>query len=491
MFSSQPYHPLKYLVLLLFSLIGMVYHAQTKEDLATMRQYILESMTENRIENQQLFQYYKNLAPEEVVFLKIRSEMLQGNYEDAVAHFFKLSATADTRKTHEFFFMYHWMGYQLAEKLGIKSESDRCLKKFNRPEYLPFRNLQFEFSLDRSSYGYLDAVEQQKLFSTLADTYAKNRNIFQLSRTYFFMGNNSLSRGDLKNSAVFFLKSGQIASQNSDFSVLPFYGIAGRVACLNREKRYVESYSMLPADLSVIGKIPDLALRKIMLHHYVVSSANTGNIEKTKAANAMLLECIQADEDARNKGKALFVSLTEQKNAQLLARQKEGWKKVLYIIPLCFVVAVLGFYFRFRKIREPKHNIPEKSEEESESRNFVVPDKTEARLLHQLENFEANQRYTASNINLKSLAAELDTNPRYLSEIINRHKNVNFSTYINELRIHYIVSKLREDPEYRKFKVSYLAEECGFSSHSLFTTVFKNTMGFSPIEFIRNLNDDE
>ena len=40
------------------------------------------------------------------------------------------------------------------------------------------------------------------------------------------------------------------------------------------------------------------------------------------------------------------------------------------------------------------------------------------------------------------------------------------------------------------YKISYLAENCGFSSHSSFATVFKSITGISPVKFIELLNQE-
>ncbi|HLV38436.1 helix-turn-helix domain-containing protein, partial [Xanthomarina sp.] len=62
---------------------------------------------------------------------------------------------------------------------------------------------------------------------------------------------------------------------------------------------------------------------------------------------------------------------------------------------------------------------------------------------------------------------------------------------INKLRIQYIVNKLKSDPDYLNYKISYLAEECGFSSHSKFSASFKNVTGLSPSTFISNLTNNK
>jgi YesN/AraC family two-component response regulator len=87
-------------------------------------------------------------------------------------------------------------------------------------------------------------------------------------------------------------------------------------------------------------------------------------------------------------------------------------------------------------------------------------------------------------MSLATLAAQLDTNTKYLSETINKHYHDNFNTYINRLRINYIIEKLKNEPEYLNYKISYLAEESGFSSHSSFATIFKTITGIAPTVFI-------
>ena len=58
------------------------------------------------------------------------------------------------------------------------------------------------------------------------------------------------------------------------------------------------------------------------------------------------------------------------------------------------------------------------------------------------------------------------------------------------LRIDFIVKKLKTDPAFMHYKISYLASECGFSTHSIFSTVFKANTGISPNIFIELLKKE-
>jgi len=128
--------------------------------------------------------------------------------------------------------------------------------------------------------------------------------------------------------------------------------------------------------------------------------------------------------------------------------------------------------------------------ENDKKQSLYIPEETENRVLNDLSELERKQFYLDNNINLSYLSATLKTNSKYLSVIINKHKGKDISNYINELRINYIIRKLQEEPSYQGYKIAYLSQECGFSSHSKFTIAFKNVTGISPSSFISNLRKD-
>lgn len=127
---------------------------------------------------------------------------------------------------------------------------------------------------------------------------------------------------------------------------------------------------------------------------------------------------------------------------------------------------------------------PSLSIKSEDNKSPNIPKETENIILSRLQQFEKSNKFTSKDMSLGQLASKLDTNTKYLSEIINKTKGKNFNAYINELRIKYIIEKLKTEPKYLNYKVSYLAHESGFSSHSSFATVFKSVTGLSPTVFI-------
>ncbi|MGG5207653.1 AraC family transcriptional regulator [Chryseobacterium sp. MIQD13] len=123
-------------------------------------------------------------------------------------------------------------------------------------------------------------------------------------------------------------------------------------------------------------------------------------------------------------------------------------------------------------------------------KSINITDDTVKMILAKLEKFEKSQKFIKKDLSLTSLANDLNTNTRYLSEIIKQYKENNYNNYINGLRINYITNKLYENPIYREYKISYLAEACGFSSREVFAVIFKKETGVSPSYFINNLKKD-
>ena len=123
-------------------------------------------------------------------------------------------------------------------------------------------------------------------------------------------------------------------------------------------------------------------------------------------------------------------------------------------------------------------------DESPEKKKLQISESVEVKILEDLNEFEKGDKYTDKNMSLSVLSGMIGTNTKYLSYVLNTHKEKDFSTYVNELRVRYIALKMEKDPKYRSYKISYLAEESGFSSHSKFSAVFKSVTGFTPSTFL-------
>ncbi len=134
--------------------------------------------------------------------------------------------------------------------------------------------------------------------------------------------------------------------------------------------------------------------------------------------------------------------------------------------------------------------IHEIKKENSDQEPLYIPSQTIEKILSKLDDFEQGEMFTDRNISLSYLSNYCETNSKYLSYILKNYKETDFSNYINSLKINFIIRKLRNDPKYRKYKISVLAEEVGFSSPNKFSLIFKKYTELSPSQFINLLNED-
>lgn len=95
---------------------------------------------------------------------------------------------------------------------------------------------------------------------------------------------------------------------------------------------------------------------------------------------------------------------------------------------------------------------------------------------------EIDKIFLQPNLDVKSLAKELETNEKYLSQLINKKYNVNFSNFINEYRIEY-AKKLLLDKNYSNYTIEAIGNLSGFNSKSGFNATFKKATNKTPSEF--------
>lgn len=107
-------------------------------------------------------------------------------------------------------------------------------------------------------------------------------------------------------------------------------------------------------------------------------------------------------------------------------------------------------------------------------------------VMDRLSHFENNQGYLKP-MTLHKLAKKLKTNPKYLSKIINNQYEKNFSSYINDLRINYLLKALKTDDSLKKCSIKSIAKKVGFGNAESFAKAFKRHTGINPSNYINNL----
>lgn len=168
--------------------------------------------------------------------------------------------------------------------------------------------------------------------------------------------------------------------------------------------------------------------------------------------------------------------------------QKSNSTSIYLVLTVILGLGTISTLYYFRRKKTSEIILQDKNEERNSTNGVQISVRTQEELLKKLEEFEASELFLDKDMSLSVLIGYLNTNVKYLNHILKNIKEKDFNTYINDLRIEYIISKLRSDPDFLNYKISYLAEISGFSSHSNFSANFKRVTEFSPSEYIENIN---
>ncbi len=303
---------------------------------------------------------------------------------------------------------------------------------------------------------------------------------------------------------------------------------------LANAKRYLDSA------IKVANESPDLQLKNVIYktsQNYYTRTNDLAKLQDTRQKQDTVTEQIFAN--ATSAIDSLVLKLEKQQQA---AEAKSNTKDIYIIAGIILLLGCIIFFFFYRKKqkkimlekfkaalqqteqKEQQHilsyttkgitdiapgtnsslkekevagnrSAPENTETSAPHHNYeensLITEETKLRLLTSLREFEYSNLFTSGNMSLSYLSAHLNTNSKYLSYVIKKYKQKDFNNYINELRINYIMENLKNNPEWRQYKISVLAEKGGFSSHSKFATIFKANTGLSPSIFIQYLSEDK
>lgn len=116
----------------------------------------------------------------------------------------------------------------------------------------------------------------------------------------------------------------------------------------------------------------------------------------------------------------------------------------------------------------------------------ISPD-IESGILKKLDKLESSKKYLEKDMTLVKMASLLNTNTKYVTKTIAKHRGKGTIEYITDLKIDYIIDILKKESKYRNYTNKALGEEAGFGSTQNFTRAFKVRTGITPTYFIYKL----
>lgn len=145
---------------------------------------------------------------------------------------------------------------------------------------------------------------------------------------------------------------------------------------------------------------------------------------------------------------------------------------------------------------EKKNRLISRLEEELHSNNLTKPIEDDVVEKYQTSNLNEEGRKTierkilrvmeettefcSTDFTLDRLVELVDSNSKYVSQVINDSFNKNFNTFVNTYRIKLACERLIDVENYGKFSIKGIAESVGFKSQPTFIGVFKKMVGLTP-----------
>lgn len=261
--------------------------------------------------------------------------------------------------------------------------------------------------------------------------------------------------------------------------------------------KYIESY-----------QITKVSKENLLMAYNIMTQCYN---EKKDSKNAYRyaqksLELIQSIEGIKSKSLNFLhnydLNIIKEESNNIIA-SKNYFKISLFSILIILIVVVLSFYYYHKKQKEKHYRFLKiiQSLKESQvsdaddlqiSKTEIQPKQTiDEELIEKialgLKKLEQKETFLDPNFKLAFVAKKLNTNTAYLSQYFNQVMQKTFSEYTQELRIHYVLQKLKDAPYFRKYTLQAIAEEVGYKDANTLVRVFKKQTGLSPNYFIEQL----
>ncbi|WP_107040181.1 helix-turn-helix transcriptional regulator [Brumimicrobium mesophilum] len=399
----------------------------------------------------------------------------------------------------------------LYRRIGLSTESDTHLEnaekanaqRKNEPNYHSIQSVIHHekaanlFSKRKYNESLIELDKSKKCLENMEETKMIEFNMSSIFETYIDC---YLKLNDNKSAREKAEQGLQFDLDNYPSLLSIFHSSMGNIEM--NDQNYDKALEHLIIARETFENIPNLVVQTKVLEVLVRYYKETGDVENTLFYSDKLTE-------TRNKRDLFSKKVT---NELLLKMHKKNEttnsNNYLLILVVTFLVLLMFVDYYSYRFKLKKQHIKYKTllnkldtlnkvqtdienskkiAEEKNSEKSIMPIETESRLLEKLNLLEAKNFFLDKDISLSSLTVEMNSNTKYVSYIINTYKENDFKNYINELRILYVIGLMRSEPEYLKYKISYIAEMAGFSSHSKFASVFKKVTDLTPSSFITEL----
>ncbi|MBB4807409.1 AraC-like DNA-binding protein [Chryseobacterium defluvii] len=243
---------------------------------------------------------------------------------------------------------------------------------------------------------------------------------------------------------------------------------------------------------------------KLKIYHLLsINYENTGESKNAYRYAKLSLSEMEKKRVRDTSGNA-FLGMYEQQEIKSVSKEmvKKNRRFTFFLIVL-LVLTFSGiiFFIVYRNNKRKKKTFLEFQKKIDEIHNFniypvttekienpiIIEDELVNQILKKIDLMESDKKFLSNNFKLAQIAKQLNTNTTYLSQIINQHKGMTFSEYVNNLRINYVLKELNSNAKFRKYTIQAMSEELGYKSPTTFTNAFKSRVKMTPLYYIQQL----
>lgn len=514
-------------LLFLIILFPLFIHGQKGPDFSILTDKSFQKLYQNPEDcisySQSLLISDKNLE-HKIVLRNILSQAyaMQGNYVQSLNIYNQKEEEEGIGKNRQSYFIHLFSEYSLADQyqnLGLYNQSKKIISNIlQNQDLLKSRDTKVKttiaklYQLQAINFGITRNYQEALQDLTTSDQYLtgnNKENTILIWENKIFRASYLLRQNKLEDAKKLLDEVISEAKDNGDYPFITAFAYENLSRYYFQKEDYNTAIKSLETGLLQIENLPYNNIKIVFYELFTKNYLALNNDEKYHHYNNLYTD-LKAKLDANKKeGIQYIVKLVEtynKKNFEIQKQNKIRQFRNITIIVLFFVLGIIAYFlyesrrskdlkkqlafFEKQKEREKSIQLKDKIEKEqknTEKESSKVSKEKEDEILQKLQEWELSANFLSKNMSISILSAQTEINTKYLSEVINSNKGKNFNAYINELRINHIASLLKNDPAFLNYKVSYLAEYSGFSSHGAFTNVFKSVTGMSPNHYIQEI----
>ncbi|MEG1591556.1 helix-turn-helix domain-containing protein [Chryseobacterium sp.] len=514
-------------LLFLIALFPLFIHAQKGPDFSILTDKSFQKLYQNPEDcigySQSLLISDKNLE-HKIVLRNILSQAyaMQGNYVQSLNIYNQKEEEENIRKNSQSYFIHLFSEYSLADQyqnLGLYNQSKKIISSIlQNQDLLKSRDMKMKttiaklYQLQAINFGitrnYQEALKNLIISDQYLTGHNKENSILtwenKIFRASYLIRQNKLEEAKkMLDEVIYEVK------QKGDYPFIIAFAYENLSRYYFQKEDYNTAIKSLETGLLQIENLPYNNIKIVFYELFTRNYLALNNDQKYHYYNNLYSDLKAKLDTNKKEGIQYIVKLVEtynKKNFEIQKQKKIRQVRNTSIIVLFFVLGIVAYFLYesrrskdlkkqlafFEKQKERERSVQLKDSIKNEQKNTEketpkVSKEKEDEILQKLKEWELSTNFLSKNMSISILSAQTEINTKYLSEVINSNKGKNFNTYINELRIDHIASLLKNDPAFLNYKVSYLAEYSGFSSHGAFTNVFKSITGMSPNHYIQEI----